>query len=146
MPTQISQQHQVLILNGHRFSGFADEEPAVELEPVELLMEKWSKDGALHGVGTNRKGGQMTVKLQPTSPSAKWMLGQHAEIQRGERIEWNGTYGDPGLNYDQTLRGGLLKSCPFGTSPDQTFEVVLIFERVTPDYGAADFSPTPEAS
>lgn len=143
MPNELSQTHQILLISGHRFEGFADEEPAVDFDPVELFRERRSKDGGLHGTATNLKGGPMTIKLEPSSASVKWCLARHAEIQRGERLEFEGSYGDPGLDYNTTLRGGKMVSCPYGITPDKTFEVMFTWERATPEFDAADFDPTP---
>ncbi len=143
MTTQTSNRHTLLILNGVRITGFSDDDPPVELPDIELAEETFGQDGTMYVRGTAKQGGEVMVKLLPTSPQTKWLMRKHAEIQSGARVEWEGTYGDPTLNYKTLLRGGVLKSAPPGISPGKNAEFTFVFEQLIPQFDSARFAAAP---
>ena len=146
MPTQLSHLKQVLILNGTRVSGLADASPPIDFPTIELLEDTWGKDGTLYTVATERLGGEVTIKLLPTSPDVKRFLRWFAQIQNGQRIRFEGSYGDPELNFSTLMQGGEMKSCPPTIIPGVDFEVMFVFEKLTPQYDSARFEPVAHAS
>ena len=143
MPTILSTRHCELVINGHKFTAYADEDSPVEFPDIEHLEHSFGKDGTLYLSDTGMQGGEVTVKLAPSSPSAKRVLRWHAEMIRGMRLSFEGTYGDPGLSYDVTLRGGVLMKSPPSVVPNKTFECVFLFEQIIPNYDSAAFDPAP---
>lgn len=146
MATIFSWRQIQLLLNGHRFTGFADEDPAVEFDSVDLAEITTGRDGTLHADDTGVLGGPVTIKLLPGSESVKQCLRWKAERDRGEHTEFEGTFADPTLGFSAALRGGIFMSCPTMTVPGQTFEVVFHFEEIVPDADGANFSPSPAGS
>ena len=145
MATQLSNSAIVFILNGHRFSGFADEDPPVDFEVPEIATANFGKDGGLYTNDTGKRGGELTVKLLPASPSTKWMMRNHSLIKTGSIIHWSGTYSDPNLSYHSVLRGGVLTKAPNATPPGQNAEFMFVFEEIIPDYDSARFSASIQA-
>lgn len=143
MPTILSHRHIELVINGHRFDGYADDDSPVEFPDMELVDTQRGKDGTLYGTDTAMIGGEVTVKLLPVSQSAIRVLRWFDEIQRGARLEFEGNYGDAELNYSAQMRGGFLKRCPAMIDPGKTFEVVFEFEQIIPDMDGARFAPAP---
>ena len=87
--------------------------------------------------------GEVNIKLLPTSTSAKRVVRWFAERQRGARLYFSGSYGDPEINFHVQLKGGLLKQCPPSVVPNKTFEVIFEFEEIIPDYDGATFAGAP---
>ena len=143
-PNQLSHRHQVLIINGEYVTGLADDDNPVELPVTQLVEEKFGKDGTLYVVATNVRGGEVKIKLQPTSQQTKTWLRDHARIQQGERINYTGSYGDSDLGYNTRLEGGFLKMAPHGISPNVNAEFTFIFEELIPEFDNAAFRPSPE--
>ena len=143
MPSQLSYLNQHLILNGERITGFADEEPAVDLPNIALSKTKRGPDGTMFVMGTGAKGGEVTVKLLPTSPSVKTFMRAHAEIQQGARIDFEGSFSDDELGFSMLLRGGVLVEAPPGITPDMNPHFKFDFEEAVPEFDGAQFAPTP---
>ena len=144
MTTTLSSRHINLILNGHRFTGYAEDDPPVEFPDMDLVETVTGRDGAMYANDTAMLGGDVTVKLLPTSESSKQVLRWLAQRQRGERLEFEGEYGDTALGYDVVLRGGVMKTCAPATVPGKTFEVVFAFEELIPNYDGARFAAAPQ--
>ena len=140
MPAVImSNLSQVLIINGERVTGLAEDDPPVEMPEIELYSEKFGQDGTMYVMTTSRRGGEVVVKLAPSSPFVKKWLGLHARILSGERIPISGEYGDPGLKFSSLLRNGVMKQSPSGVSPGKTAEFTFVFEEIIPNYDNAAF-------
>ena len=143
MPTTLSHRHIVLIINGHRYEGYASDDSPVEFGDNELVNTERGKDGTLYGTDTSEIGTVLTVKLLPVSRSAIRVLQWYTDIQRGQRLEFEGSYGDNELNYSCQMRGGFLTQCPSMIVPGKTFEHMFEFEEVIPDVDGARFAPAP---
>ena len=143
--TQIlSHQGITFRLNGHRFRGFSDDDRPIEFSTPEMFTRKRGKDGTLYGMATGMVGSEVRVRVAPTSPSAVWALGEKAQLNRGARTIYDGTYSDEQLGYAASLRGGIFVSCPPAIEPDVTFEILFEFEQVIPDVdGAQSDMPPP---
>ena len=142
-PTQLSHSHQVLIINGERVSGLAPGDNPVELPTITLVEEEYGSDGIMYTMATSVKGGEVKVKLQPTSATVQTWMRDFARIQQGERIAYNGSYGDSELGYNTALRGGVLKMAPPGVTPGVNAEFTFVFEECVPEFDSAQFRPAP---
>lgn len=140
MTTQLSTRSSILILNGVRITGFSDDDNPVEFDESELATVKFGQDGTLYANATGKQGGEMTVKLLPSSPSTKWLMRHAARIKAGAVIYWNGSYGDPSLNYKATLRGGIMTKPPNAIVPGTDPSFMFTFEEIIPDFDTARFS------
>ena len=143
MPTELSHAHHILIINGERVTGLSDDDPPVEFDRIPLSEIKWGQDGTMYVHGTARKGGMMTVKLLPTSEWAKKFQRWTAQVQAGSRLDFTGRYGDNELGLGVSLDGGKITEIPPSVVPNQTFEVSLAFERITPNADAAVVTASP---
>ena len=143
MPTLASHLHQTLILNGHRFVNLADNERPIELPSIEMLTHRFGKDGGMLATRTNIQGGEVMVRLLPTSQSVKFVLKQRALMNNGKRINFSGSYSDSQLNFTIQLVGGFLKACPPGIEPDVDFECTFLFEQIIGNFDAAKFAAPP---
>jgi len=145
MPTQLSNVHHKLVLNGHVVQGFSEDDPPVEFDAVTLAEITRGRDGTMYSMSTGMRGTAMTVKLLPTAPSVPFFMRAHAQIQQGTVIDWSGSYGDSALGASCTMTGGVMVECPPAISPGKTFEVKFEFEQTIPDFDGADFAPSPES-
>ena len=145
MVTEQSHRDIVFILDGHRVTGFAEDDPPVDFPAIELLTEKYGQDGQMYVMSTARRGGQFTVKLLPTSPTTKLWMRHHAEIQNGAIKNYAGSYADPNLDYDTLIRGAKLKTAPSTVVPGVTAEFVFVAQELIPEFDNANFAAAPFA-
>ena len=143
-PNYLSHAHQVLVVNGERVTNLATGDNPVELPQIPIVEEEFGSDGTMYVNGTSIKGGEVKVKLQPTSPQVKQWMRDFAEIQQGARINYTASYGDTELGYSTTMRGGFLKMAPPGITPGVTAEFTFVFEELIPEFDNAQFRPSPE--
>ena len=130
-------------MNGERVEGLSDDSPPVELPQIDLVEETYGQDGTMYVMGTSRRGGDVVVKLLPTSTTTKNWLRDFTRIQNGARISYNGRYGDATLGYATRLRSGYMKQARPGVSPGQNAEFTFVFEELIAEFDGADFGPSP---
>ena len=146
MAQLLSNAHIECIINGHRFTGLADEDRPYEFPGGDdLFNESMGQDGGLYGSSTPRLGGDMTFRLAPTSPTAQWAIGENearkSAIINGEPFRYySGTLADPVQGRSARMDGGILKRVPTMVEPGQTFEIVIAFERITSNVDGAQFN------
>ena len=147
MPELLSHRQTILMMDYGtglmKVQGFSDDDPPVELPDIPLLDETFGQDGTMYALGTSMQGGEVTVHLGPSSPTAVAWIRLLAQAQQGAVIEWNGTYDDVLNNYSTKFSGGFLKSGPPGITPGKNNDFVFVFEQITPHLDNADFSPPP---
>lgn len=114
IPMDISQG--AFILNKHLFTGWSDAEDALGMPgDIELSIEKVGADGLAVGQGTGNKGGEVTLKLMPNSPSVAFMSNLIKRQQQGIPIVYNGSWTHGVSGEKVYLKGGFLKRGPKGT-------------------------------
>ena len=72
------------IINGHRFVGWAAEDPPFEFDYEDAVDTEFGPDGALYAMGMPSLGGTWTFKMFPTSPTSQWAMQTRTEAQ-GQR-------------------------------------------------------------
>lgn len=132
-----------VVLNGHAVTGWSDDGDALMLpQDIELAVAKFGADGRMTTVGTGQKGGEVKFTLLANSPSAKFFMNSVASILNGAIIEWNGSVTYPN-GVTVTLTRGTLSTADFGQTLGKgdvrNLPFVWNFERVIPDYSAANF-------
>ena len=127
-------------MNGSEVEGFGSEDPPVELPDIESRTITWGQDGTMYPMGTGRRGGEVTVHLGPSSPTAQRWFALWADQQNGAAINWNGRYEDLSNGTVTTFNGGVLSTAPSGVNPGQSTDWVLTFQDIVPDFTAARFS------
>ena len=135
-----------LVLNGHRFQSWSDSEPPVDFPKIEVLKTKTGRDGSLHATDSGMRGGEVTVKLQPTSPSTQRCLQWLTEAARDQHLTFSGSYSDPGTRTAARLKGGRLMSADSIVNPDKEYEATFVFEEIIPSADGGVFVPPPPLS
>ena len=143
MANQMSYRQSVLTLNDHRVEGLSDDDTPIEMPDIDLVEVTRGKDGTMSTMGTNAKGGEVTIRLLPTSRTALLFMKWHSQMQNGAVINVEGTWEDVENGYSSVLRGGVLKTAPAGISPGKNLEFVFEFEEILPDVDGASFDPAP---
>lgn len=128
--------HINLTLNGHRFVGWANEDPPVDWEFEEAAELEDGPDGGVYGSGVPRFGGIMVAKVQPASPSAQWCMQQEQLRKNAHRMRtrlrvYSGTYSDPVQNVSWALQGGIILMFPAVSTAKKTYEARMRFEVIT---------------
>lgn len=139
-----SLEQSVLTLNSHTFTGWSDDTDALLFpEEVELAIAKRGADGRMVTVSTGNKGGPVTIKLLPNSPSTKFMRQQATAIKNGAVVKFEGSFRIPNLGVSFSLVNGTLTVAPLGKTigkGEVSNDMYTIeFERIDDDYGGANF-------
>ena len=138
-----------LTLNGHKVTGFADSADAITMPTIEQVMTKTGADGRIQAHSTGTKGGDVTITLQPTSPSHLFFQKQAVLQQGGAGTVWRGTLRDAQSGLTVRLENGYLRNyTPAGAvgkgdAKDQAY--MFTFERIIPNVDGARFPTSPEA-
>ena len=140
----ISPEHTVVIFNGHQVQGWSEDADAIGLPDIELASVRRGADGKMAAFSSGNKGGQVTLKLLPNSPSTRFFMQQVARILDGASVVWNGTVQNPQLGSGTRLLRGVMITGPggltqgMGDTANRNF--VFEFERVIPDWDGADLA------
>lgn len=132
------------ILNGHTVVGWSDDADALSMPNVDLANVTRGAGGTMVSTSTGEKGGPVIIKLLPNSPSAVFFMNALAAQQNGASVKWAGVYRDPLNGVVVAVAGGVLTNGPLGQTMGKgetaNREFTFEFERITPDYLAANFS------
>lgn len=139
-----SLEQTTVTLNGEIVTGWSDDTDALSLpQDLEIAVTKFGADGMMTGAGTGIKGGEVTFKLLPNSPTTKSLMNIATTLQNGGRVEFDATVEDENLGYKINMERGVLNKFPAGPSLGKgevsNAEFVFSFERIMPDYSAANF-------
>ena len=151
MAQLLSNAHINLIINGHRFSGFADEDRPVEFPGGEdFFTLSTGPDGALYGMAIPMFGGPITVRLEPSSPSVQWAVQQNNmrknALKSGDPFTiYDGSYSDPAQGRSARVAGGVFMQCPEMPEANVTFEIQFHFEEIFSNVDGGTFVPSPVA-
>ena len=134
------------MLNGHRFVGWAEDDPPYEFEYEDASELKRGQDGGLYGMSMPSFGGILTIKLQPSSPTTQWCI-QQEQIRKNlmkskaqDRI-YRGTISDPAVGITAELSGGIIVQLPAWPIGNQTYEGRFDFEEITSQVDGGTFHP-----
>lgn len=138
-----SLEQMTLTLNGHSVTGWSDDTDALSLPSIDLSNIKRGASGEMVATTTGEKGGPVTIKLLPNSPSVKFFQNLITSIQQGGRVEFNGSIVDSVNGITVSLQRGVMQNAPLGPTIGKgevaNREYVIEFERVEADYSAANF-------
>ena len=134
-----------LILNGHRFTTWADDDPPYMIDDPDSATYKLGQDGKQFGLGLPVFGGTFRIRLAPHSPSVQWCIEREAErMQRlRNRVRaqaFNGTLSDVANNNHWTFKGGSILRFPRMTIANQTYEASWQFEQIIPNVSSGSFA------
>ena len=102
-----------VILNGVIFKGWSDGEACIFPDEAELAQFIKGADGKMSASSTGEKGGEVTFKFVPNSPTVDFLQTQVEAISYGAGIVWEGlTVFSDGSTV--TMEGGALLKAPKG--------------------------------
>ena len=109
--------HISIILNGHRLTGWADEDPPFAFEYEESSERTRGADGGLYAMGMPTYGGTFTFKVFSTSPTAQWAM-QNEQMRKNAHTSgdpertYSGTYSNPVTGISFRMEGGIIATFP----------------------------------
>ena len=140
----ISLEGTTVELNGHVVQGWSDDSDALMMpDSFELASVRRGATGEMAAFSTGDKGGPVSVKLLPNSPSLPFFMQQLATQLNGAGAVWDGNIKNSQAGFGFTLVRGVMVSGPLGQTMGSgevanatfTFE----FERIIPDYDKVQF-------
>ena len=139
-----SHRHVECVLNGHRITGWSDDDPPYEFEYEDSIEIKRGQDGGLYGSSMPNFGGKFTIKLDPTSPSAQWCMQQEQlrknAMKNNTAIRtYSGTFSDPVQGVSWRLEGGFIMKFPSTSIANTSYEAMLEFEEITANVDGGTF-------
>ena len=140
-----SHRHIELVLNGHRFTGWSDDDPPYEFEYEDSIETKTGQDGGLYGSSKPNFGATLTFKLSPTSPSCQWAM-QQEQLRKNSVKDntvlrvYSGTFSDPVQGVSWRLEGGFIMKFPAINIANQTYEGSVMFEELIANVDGGRFS------
>ena len=138
--------HIEIIINGWRFSGYADEDPPVEFEYESSSDRVIGADGGLYARGMPNYGGMFTFKMLPTSPTTQWAI-QQGQLRKDSHMDgtpeilYSGTYVNPSTGVSYRMEGGVIDLFPATQVPGVTYEGSIYFEVITSLVDGGTFNP-----
>ncbi len=142
--TTISLEGTTVELNGHIVQGWSDDSDALMMpDAFELATVRRGATGDMATFSTGDKGGPISIKLLPTSPSLPFFMQQLAVQLNGGAVVWDGKITNSQSGFGFTLERGVMTAGPLGQTMGRgevandtfTFE----FERIIPDYAKVQF-------
>ena len=131
MPQPDSHRRNSLIVNGHRFSDLADEDPPVEFPTNPVIDIKVGPSGRHYRRDTNERGGMVKVKVFPDSTDVDVLLRWREQaLADSLDIPFSGSYYSAKRRKTTQMSGGSFVSSPSAAVPGQTFEATFDFERI----------------
>ena len=150
-------QDVTFLLNGHAvegeqtIKGWSEDTDALTLpDAFEFASVRRGATGDMAAFSTGDKGGSVTLKLMPNSPSVPFLMKQVTRIlvERAEVI-WDGSVKHIKTGASVTLKRGILVSGPLwytmgkGEAGNLTF--MWEFEQIIPDFTKVNFDVPTEA-
>ena len=150
-----SLQDVTVLLNGHTvegeqtIKGWSEDTDALTLpDAFEFASVRRGATGDMAAFSTGDRGGPVTLKLLPNSPSVPFFMNQVARIlvDKAEVI-WDGSVKHKRTGASVTLKRGVLISGPLwytmgkGEAGNPTF--MFEFEEIIPDFSKVNFADVP---
>ena len=138
--------HIECIINGHRFTGWASDDPPYDFEQDDAAEYEEGADGGLYGLGRPRLGGTFIFKMQPAAPTAQWAMQQEQLRKNSHKMRqalrvYSGSFSDPVQNVHWTMSGGGILMLPAMCFANVTYEGRLRFEELTAGVDGGVFHP-----
>ena len=138
MARQRSHAQLSIIINGHRFTGFADEDQPYEFEWPDLADVSMGADGGRYGRAIPDFGCGFMLRLADISESLQWAIDQRTlhmnAVRTGAPIpEFQGTITDLAFGTSGSMEGGWLANIPgWPPAAGNMAELSFGFELWTP--------------
>ena len=131
-----------MVLSGHEVRGWSEDTDALMLpDAFEVATVRRGGTGDMAVFSTGDRGGPVTIKLLPHSPSANFFSEQLNRVKNGTVVVWDGSIHDSQTGVRVTLSGGQLVSGRLGPTVGKgeaaNFEFTFEFTDIDTDYSAA---------
>ena len=150
-----SLQDVTVILNGHAvegdhtIKGWSEDTDALTLpDAFEFASVRRGATGVMAAFSTGDRGGPVTLKLLPNSPSVPFLMNQVTRILKDKaEVIWDGSVKHSRTGASVTLKRGILVSGPLwytmgkGEAGNLTFN--WEFEEIIPDFAKVNFTGVP---
>ena len=135
-----------VIIQGHRFMGWSDDDPPLEFSDEDGNEFSVGADGGLYAIGNPQFGTEMTFKVFPNSPTVQWAINQEQmrkdDLAAGnDQVIYAGSYINPATGDSYRLSGGFIMNFPSTRVPGVTYEGTMKFEEIASSVGTARFTP-----
>lgn len=106
----------VFTLNKVPIGGFSDSEDCLGFpDDVEIASVTRGATGEMVGSRTGNKGGAVTIKLLPNSPSVPYFMGLVKAMDAGSPIALNAKWVNPVAGENVDCKNGIITNAPRGT-------------------------------
>lgn len=104
--------------HSEEITGWSDDADALTMpDEFEIMNTRFGAGGDLSAFRTGMRGGDVTIKLLPTSPSVIFLMKRLTFIlQPGNRLGWSGSIHDTANKYHFELRDGVMVAAPLGVT------------------------------
>ena len=150
-----SLQDITFLLNGHAvegdhtIKGWSEDTDALTLpDAFEFASVRRGATGDMAAFSTGDRGGPVTLKLMPNSPSVPFLMKQVTRILSDKaEVIWGGSVKHKRTDASVTLKRGVLVSGPLwytmgkGEAGNLTF--TWEFEEIIPDFAKVNFADVP---
>ena len=148
-------QDVTVILNGHTvegeqtIKGWSEDTDALTLpDAFEFASVRRGATGDMAAFSTGDRGGPVTLKLLPTSPSVPFLMNQVARILRDKaEVIWEGSVKHSRSGASVALRRGVLISGPvwytMGKGEASNLTFTWEFEEIIPNFKTVNLADVP---
>ena len=144
-----SLQDVTVTLNGHTVEGWSKDTDALTLpDAFEFASVRRGATGDMAAFSTGDRGGPVSLKLMPNSPSVPFLMNQVTRIlvDKAEVI-WDGSVKHSKSDASVTLKRGILISGPvwytMGKGEVSNLTFTWEFEEIIPDFAKVNFADVP---
>ena len=150
-----SLQDVTVILNGHTvegeqtISGWSEDTDALTLpDAFEFASVRRGATGDMAAFSTGDRGGPVSLKLLPNSPSVPFLMNQVTRILvERAKVIWDGSVKHSRTGASVTLKRGILISGPvwytMGKGEVSNLTFTWEFEDIIPDFAKVNFADVP---
>lgn len=142
---QLSLAHTVVVIGNEEVTGWSDDSDALMM-PMDddFFTVMTGADGRILAVNNGKKGGEVTVKLLPNSPSTAYYLPFWYQIYNNNAIiQWNGYVEDRRNGLKFGLRDGVMLKGPqgmtLGNAAMSNYMFTWYFQTIEIDIGLNAF-------
>ena len=143
----LSLEHTTVSLNGHEVKGWSEDTDALTMpDAFEVATVRRGATGDMAAFSTGDRGGPVSIKLLPNSPSTGFFMQQLEVMRKGGTTIWSGSIYNSRLNVSATLTRGVMTAGPLwpnmgkGEVANHTF--TFEFEDISVNYDAPSFATT----
>ena len=132
----LSHSHIECLINGFRFTGWAEDDPPYSWEFEDAAEFKKGQDGGLYGMSMPEFGGIFRFMMNPASPVSQWAMQQeqmrkNSHLNRSRLRVFSGTFSDPVQGVSWRMEGGAILQFPATRVAGVSYEGALQFEQIT---------------